>query len=126
MSQRVEKKILEGLFQINKGGKLVFLTESKAPTTPLPDLSKLPEEIVRQIATYLRTPSAECIARHMFLTSGEHEFGKTLMTDWCFVESGSQASVARTYFTKRNTHLTHVNMLGTSVTDCGRNRASEC
>jgi hypothetical protein len=71
MNQPTEQFFLEGLFQINKGGRLVFFT--KAPATPLPDLSKLPEEIVRQILTHLRTPSAECIARQMFLSSGEHE-----------------------------------------------------
>jgi hypothetical protein len=66
MNQPMEQFFLEGLFQINKGVTLVFFTETKPPATPLPDLSKLPEEIVRQIATYLRTPSAEHIARQTF------------------------------------------------------------
>jgi hypothetical protein len=53
---------------------LVFFTEMiKPPATPLPDLSKLPEEIVREMLTYLRTPSAECIACQVFLSSGIHK-----------------------------------------------------
>jgi hypothetical protein len=56
--------IKEILFQINKEGRA---ERFKSPTAPLPDFSKLPADIVREILTYLREPSAECIATQLFL-----------------------------------------------------------
>jgi hypothetical protein len=73
MNQPAEQFFLEGLFQKNKGGRLVFFIKTKAPATLLSDLSTLPDDIVRQIFSFLRTPSAECIVRQMFSTQGEHE-----------------------------------------------------
>jgi hypothetical protein len=63
-AERFFKGNEERCFKIHKGGELVYLV--KATTTPLPDLSKLPHDIVRLVTTYLRSPSAECIAREMF------------------------------------------------------------
>jgi hypothetical protein len=68
-----EQFFLSETFHITGEGRLVFFADTTRPTTPLPDFSKLPEDIVREILTYLREPSAECIATQMFLTTGIHK-----------------------------------------------------
>jgi hypothetical protein len=56
----------QGRFKIpNEEGVLVFPTE--VADTPLPDIFfDLPTDMQRVILAYLRTPSAECIARECF------------------------------------------------------------
>jgi hypothetical protein len=53
----------QGRFKIPiEGGSLVFPTE--VAETPLPDIFfALPTDMQRETLAYLRTPSAECIAR---------------------------------------------------------------
>jgi hypothetical protein len=58
----------QGRFKIpNEEGVLVFPTDTEVADTPLPDIFfDLPTDVQRVVLSYLRTPSAECIARECF------------------------------------------------------------
>jgi hypothetical protein len=65
---------MEGRFKIPiEGGVLVFPTDTEVADTPLPDISTLPTDVQRVILSYLRTPSAECIAREFFIKSSKFD-----------------------------------------------------
>jgi hypothetical protein len=126
----------ERCFKIHKGGELVYL--ARATTAPLPDLSKLPQDIVRQISTYVRSPLAECIARELFFnrepgsftirgTYTNGEIWKNL-DNWLVFRKYRFTSQRRTDRVYKKDYGIEVReyMLVTSVTDCGRKRASGC
>jgi hypothetical protein len=67
-----ERFFLNEPFHITEEGRLVFADTTTRPIAPLPDFSNLPEDVVREIRTYIRAPAAENIATQMFVTTGIH------------------------------------------------------